>query len=384
MTGRLDRLIAIGLMGYALSCTISVAIANFFIDAALVLAAVRLWQSRDGLRSDRGLALAVAGMVLAAALAGVFAIDSSKSREPVWFLLYHGAPLFLAMAFVRSREQATRLLQLLAASLLISSCYALFQATQGVVRPAGFTGNWFILAGQLAILMPFFFVLSTGNDGLPRRWRQGLALLLAPAGGALLVNGTRGAWLAVGSCLVLGALLLVRERRQLQWLLVVAALVVLLAAGLVATQQNTARFVGRGLQTAVERTLIWQSALQMIADHPWLGVGPGNFGQQYQQRYILPTALEKKPQPHAHNNLLAVGSEMGLIGLAAYVVLFGYIIRHFWRQATASGGDRTRAWAVLWATLGLQLHGLSDYSFLAFPTVIQTYWFIIGLFWRQF
>lgn len=382
MTGRLDRLIVGGLMGYALVCTISVAMANFFIDATLVLAAVRLWQSRDGLNIDRGLALAFTGMVIAAALAGVFAIDSGKSGEPVWFLLYHSAPLFLAMAFVRGSEQATRLLQLMAASLLLSSLYAIFQATQGVVRPAGFTGNWVILAGQLCILMPTYFVLSIADSSLSRRWRQGLILLLIPASGALLVNGTRGAWLAVGTSLLAGALLLVRQRRQLRLLLLVAALSLALAAGMIASQQNTARFVGRGMQTAVERTLIWQSALQMIADHPWLGVGPGNFGPQYLHRYMLPEAREKKAHLHAHNNLLAVGSEMGLIGLAAYVVLFFYILRHFWRQARA-GDPNARALAALWATLGLQLHGLSEYSFLAFPTVIQTYWFLIGLFWRQ-
>jgi O-antigen ligase len=140
--------------------------------------------------------------------------------------------------------------------------------------------------------------------------------------------------------------------------------------------------MSRGLQTATERTVIWQSSMQMIRDYPWFGVGPGNFAEQYQTRYILPQAKERKSQPHAHNNLLSVWSEMGILGLSAFLALFAYVIRHYWRQARRTS-DNSRLWAVLLATLGLQLHGLSDYTFLGFPTVIQTYWFLVGVFWKH-
>ena len=381
-SAQLDQAIILLLGGYALVCALSVAGANLFIDAALVVALFRLWRARQDVSMDKGVLIAVAFMVAAASLSGFFAIDSRKSVQPVWFILYHTAPMFLAMTFLRSSAQATAMILALSASLSLSAVYAVFQSTQGVMRPPGPTGDWFILAGQLSILMPFLFVLVISDSYLNKWQRGGLAVTLVLAVGALAVNGTRGAWLAVVVSGAVYAGLKIRAWRQIKLLLLFALAAVLLVAGVASSQGKAAKFMSRGMQTAVERTVIWQSSVQMIRDYPLFGVGPGNFAEQYQTRYILPQAKERKSQPHSHNNILAVWSEMGSIGLAAFLALFAYIIRHFWRQAHLTG-DNSRLWAVLMATMGLQLHGLSDYTFLGFPTVIQTYWFLVGVFWNH-
>lgn len=378
----LDQAIVVLLGGYALVSAISVAGANLFIDVALILSLVRLWRTRQGISIDRGMVFSVAAMVAAASIAGVFAIDSRKSVQPVWFILYHTAPMFLAMAFLRSRVQATAMILAVSASLFLSAVYALIQSSQDILRAPGFTGDYFILAGQISILMPFLFVLVMSDCSFSKPQRGILVIILVVAAVALVVNGTRGAWLAVIVAVAVYAGLQAHDRRQLKLLLVFVTASALLVAGLVPLQGKTAGFFNRGLQSAVERTVIWQSSLQMIRDNPLLGVGPGNFAEQYQTKYILPEAQERKTQPHSHNNILAVWSEMGSVGLLTFLGLFSYIIRHFWRQ-TSLTGDKSRLWAVLLATLGFQLHGLSDYTFLSFPTVIQTYWFLVGVFWNH-
>ena len=209
-------------------------------------------------------------------------------------------------------------------------------------------------------------------------------MLLGLSAGAMAVNGTRGVWIAVGVSLLVYTAFFIRSRQQLVKTLVVLATAALLVTGVVAVAQNEAavQFMSRGSRTAVERLAIWKSSVNMIQDHPFFGVGPGNFAAQYEFHYILPEALERKSQPHSHNNLLAVSSEMGIVGLAAYLALFIYIFRHFWIQARTEK-DNVRLWAVLLASLSFQLHGMSDYTFLGFPTVIQTYWFLVGLIWNH-
>lgn len=382
----IDRLIVGMLFGYSLFSTLSVWAANLFVDAALLLAVIRCWKSRDGLSFDKGLAVSVAAMVGAAILAGIFALDSRKSIQPVWFILYHTAPMFLALAYIKTKRQILALSGGLAVSLAASSLYAIYQATQGMNRPPGFTGDWFILAGQLSILIPYFFVLAITSPDLWPPARNLLGATVAVALGALVVNATRGAWIAVvGSVIVFLACWTRDIKKLLVWAIGFMLILMLVAGTLhLISGANNSRFVARGLNTAGERFRIWQSSLNMIADYPLLGVGPGNYAQQYEQRYILPSAQERKSQPHAHNNVLSVSSEMGLVGLVAFIGLFYYIIRHFWISFRHSvGANRTRITAALLITLSFQLHGLSDYTFLGFPTVIQTYWFLIGMLWKE-
>ncbi len=382
---QLDRLITGSLFCYAIVATIAVWAANFFIDAALILAGFRYWKCRKGLCFDKGLSLAVAAMVGAAMLAGIFAVDCRRSIQPVWFILYYTAPMFLALAFVKTSRQVLIMTGGLAFSLTASSLYAIYQATQGVIRPPGFTGDWFILAGQLSVLLPYFFVVATDSLNLRPRVRTLLWIVIAFAVGALVVNATRGAWLAFIGSIVTYLVVWTRNRKKLLGWIAGFVLVLALVAGMLnlAPSERNARFIARDLTSAGERFKIWESTLNMIKDYPLLGIGPGNYAGQYERVYILPTAQERRSQPHAHNNILSIASEMGLVGLAAFIGLFYYIIRHFglgFRHSSPQG--KTRIIAALLATLGLQLHGLSDYTFLGFPTVIQSYWFLIGLLWK--
>lgn len=55
----------------------------------------------------------------------------------------------------------------------------------------------------------------------------------------------------------------------------------------------------------------------MFRDHPVLGVGLGQYKDNYQQKYILPQA--KEPYlTHAHNNFLPMLAENGIIGFAGF------------------------------------------------------------------
>lgn len=80
-----------------------------------------------------------------------------------------------------------------------------------------------------------------------------------------------------------------------------------------------------------ERVLIWRSTLHMIRDHPWTGVGEGQFAAIYNARYISPTSIERW-HPHAHNSFLHIWSEDGILGLAASLYLL-YGIGLFLRAA---------------------------------------------------
>ena len=75
----------------------------------------------------------------------------------------------------------------------------------------------------------------------------------------------------------------------------------------------------------LERLAHWQAALNMARDHLWLGVGFGNYEPAYANY-----ALINWPAPlgHAHNYYLNLLAETGIIGLAAYLLLWTAV---FWQ-----------------------------------------------------
>ncbi|ODM27446.1 polymerase [Clostridium sp. Bc-iso-3] len=73
----------------------------------------------------------------------------------------------------------------------------------------------------------------------------------------------------------------------------------------------------------IERLAIWNSSIEMIKAHPLVGVGIDN----WRYYYSLPQYMRSvNSYPHAHNFYLQTGSEMGLIGLVLYLLIFAVSI----------------------------------------------------------
>jgi len=65
------------------------------------------------------------------------------------------------------------------------------------------------------------------------------------------------------------------------------------------------------------RLELWRSSLNLIREHPWFGVGPGNFLEAYRTRYVLPSAWQEFNLEHPHNVYLDHWTRLGLLGLLA-------------------------------------------------------------------
>ena len=66
----------------------------------------------------------------------------------------------------------------------------------------------------------------------------------------------------------------------------------------------------------------WRGALRLITERPLLGLGVGksNFGNTVKKYKDLSV-----PYDHAHNTYLQIAVELGLVGLAAFLWLFGSV-----------------------------------------------------------
>jgi O-antigen ligase len=108
------------------------------------------------------------------------------------------------------------------------------------------------------------------------------------------------------------------------------------------------------------RLYVWRSALEMIADHPWLGVGLDGFRPLY-PRYMQVEAWREPVLFHPHNMWLDAAVRTGLPGLVLFLALVTISLRILGRWARhATGWQQALAVGCVAAMLGGLAHGLVD------------------------
>jgi len=203
----------------------------------------------------------------------------------------------------------------------------LFESRLNSVEPVATFSLTNSLAGFLA---PWLIVSCGVIAGLlqaPRRhWLAivGAVFIAIAVASCLTLTKSRTAYLAAGAGI--GLLILFGGwggwRLDWKWPAAIAGVTMALAlAGIFAGGLDMEVLSGapKSVQFRLE---YWRSTAAMIADHPLLGCGPGNFQSAY-VAYKLPQASEEIADPH--NFLLEAWATTGALGLLALLaVLFAF------------------------------------------------------------
>lgn len=184
-------------------------------------------------------------------------------------------------------------------------------------------GNSGLLGGYLAMAIPILI-----HRALTSR-RVGPALLILVAiTPAIALSGSRAAWLAaaIGTLVAIPYRTLNRRR-------IVATVSVLLASAVatiaIIPELRPSQWFDSGQQDTMRlRLWFWDGAIRMAADHPLIGVGPGQF-QYWSPLYqgdALHGGVEHQANElhtqYAHNEPLHFAAEYGIFG----VLLCGWML----------------------------------------------------------
>ncbi len=216
--------------------------------------------------------------------------------------------------------------------------------------------------------------------GTRRRYRLLLGLALVPVTAALVLSYSRGA-LLLGlpvAVLVMGWWAGGRYRWAALALLGIGAvtLIPLLQVPRFASLLDT----GQG--STFFRLELWRSSLQMIREHPLLGVGPGQFAAAYRTRYISPGAWSEPNLGHPHTIYLDHWTRVGVLGVAAGVAtqwaFWRAMLRSRRADGEAKGGRRALLIGLAGSMAALLAHGLVDNT-VFFPDMAMVYFLTLGL-----
>ncbi len=183
------------------------------------------------------------------------------------------------------------------------------------------------LALFLILAFPPAFVFALRG---PVRWRWLMMICGVLALFGLILTETRGSIIGAGVALVWMMFRWAPFRRLAMVGLGIIAVVTVLNFGSV-TSAGPVTVVSDRLATLSlnsqgdQRLRIWETTPEIIAQHPFFGVGQGNF-PTVSPSFGL-TDLGGVPFDHAHDLFLNVAAELGLIGLALLLIMLFALVR---------------------------------------------------------
>ncbi|MBN1218843.1 MAG: O-antigen ligase family protein [Anaerolineae bacterium] len=317
-------------------------------------------------------------LFVASAVVGMWAAYDSSLSWPVLLSMLFSVSLFVALAYAAiSPWGVSRVLVVLAGlfALYFVGQYAHFdyQGEVGLLADLGrMTGSvmpklvFFIphpnaAAGFVEGTLLLSLVLTRETRGISR-WIWGIITVLIVY--ALLITGSRGAWLGVVVAVGIWALLAFRER-ALQLLVAGFGLVVGILGGLylvmlLASPGRQILFISSALDTAHSRLTLYHNSLQLLKDYPFTGIGLGDtFGMVYSRYQLL---MHVPYLYYAHNLFLSVGLGQGLLGVLALVgLILAFYVFVMRVERVGLPKQSLSLYRAAWLGVNVSLvHGLTD------------------------
>ena len=325
-----------------------------FLQWGIALLAL-LWLGRGAIRGRTPIDLPVVLFYLVCWLPLLQAVNVFEAWPT---LLHWGAAVILYFVLVHTLRGPLAVPRFFLAAVLGSGAVCLIGLSQALlgldwIPQSAVPGSTFSNRNMAAHYVAICFPLILGLIVVSRRVRDralGVACLLLSLL-YLWYTRTHSAWLAVLVVIVLstvGVPWLIRRAGPARGparlifaaaaLLLVASLVGLYAAAdaLEGEWEIVRRLdsAGAGEGTAGLRLIFGNNTLAMVRDHPWLGVGLGNFKLHYplyHRAVELDWTFDEEHQlERAHNDHLQILAEVGLVGFVAWVSIFVTVFYVAW------------------------------------------------------
>ena len=306
---------------------------------------------------------------------GVLALSTLASGAPGqaigWPRLWVVLTYFTVFWWLEDSAHATRFVRLVVGVALLSAVYGVVQHFTGAdwyrrllgrrsaVRPRDTESTGYAVVGFFRNYLTYAHVML-----FPLAWAGALVLRGAWLGMvtaplvvlALAFSTSRGAWLAALG--MAGTFALVSGGRRAAWMLVGLAAVASVAfAATPELRAQAAHMFTTGGDNA-GRVAIYRANLDVIHDHPVLGLGFGRYQRASKPYYDAHPDADRRS--HAHSNYLQIGAEAGLVGLAAFCLLYATILLRGWPAVVTGGWPALGAWV---GVVGFLIGGLTQYSF---------------------
>ena len=379
---RLEQWIFYFLCGFSFFLPLSKAVGNIFLTLIILAFFCRIFYKRDdlliNLSAYKKFFMVIGFLFLAVFLSALTSGDILRGLKS--FLekyILHAFIILPLLSIEWDRQKILLAAKLLLLGVVICNFSVIVKAIPhlsdqfwrfgGILSPM-------IQGSLLAMFLPIYTLLFLHLKNFRQKAFALAALILGIV--AILLTGTRGAWLAV--VILIPLVVIIYSQKKLKSLSVIfisLTIIATITAMTPALSNRVETITDLKMQSNSERLLMWQSAVEMFKDNPVFGVGYGRYKIAYQTEYISPLAKERTLE-HAHSNFFQMLAECGIVGFSAFVFMWIYFSRFALR-----GWLRDRKFfcllffGVLW---GMMLHGFTEFNFETSMTS-KIFWYSLAL-----
>ncbi|MDD6396193.1 MAG: O-antigen ligase family protein [Firmicutes bacterium] len=287
-----------------------------------------------------------------------------------WFGLFGGVVIWLALIFmlylfsIMTVRFYNNLIDLVLILSLFAMAYAIIDKFFfGHAR----TESVFSNANYYGYMIEIFVILALYR--YEKRHSTGYLIILFANLGGILLCDCRTAWAALGVALLFYA---IHYKRSVKWVVITMLIAVVIMLIILNVPLFSERLAGDVLDNDVDkRSKIWQTAIEWIKKQPIFGYGMNSF------REICIRTNAKRIRWHAHNLILNVILDFGVIGLAYFSCMIGKIVSVLNKPqfCVSYGAIRTLIMIVALATM---IHGVTDVPVLGVQTSLMLVLVISG------
>ncbi|MBE6724111.1 MAG: hypothetical protein E7576_02770 [Ruminococcaceae bacterium] len=277
---------------------------------------------------------------------------SSASLKPGLLMVCFMMGYFLTVTLMRSREWLVRCSTAVVVSAALISLYGIylyftdggysskawldsemFESIRG--RAVATLENPNMLGEYLILIFPVAAAMFVGNgEGLRR---LPTFVCAAVMGVCLILTWSRGAWLGLMAALLI--FLFMWHRRSVWLILAGIASLPILPAVLPASILHRITSIGNMADSSTSyRVYIWRASVRMIRDHFLTGIGIGE-GAWFRV-YPLYAYQGVEVAPHSHNLFLQIWLELGVVGIAVFVIFLFLLFQAAFTLFRELSGER--------------------------------------------
>lgn len=288
--------------------------------------------------------------------------------------LYRMMPFYMVTLFMES-YWIKKIFVFLIMSLSLDSLVALGQLLIGMEnRGWGFGGNTLHLASILSVMIPIVLIIIF-DDYFDNRFKKVCIIALPCMILGVLAGMSRGAWLTLAIVIpIVLAVYAIKNKRNLIGFLVALACLGLFFCVSDSFQNRLYSITNTSTNTSnLARISLWKASKNIIVDYPLVGVGLGQYGKVYQEKYYLEKRFQK--YNHPHNNILKIWTETGTIGVIGFLYMSLFILISNFRDWHK---DKSPYSLIIWCGwLSFMIFGMFD-VIIDHGAITKIWWFILA------
>lgn len=340
-------------------------------------------------RLNRNVLLLFAGLFTMMIITGFTGINVDNSMFAMHLYMKGFVLTILIYLFVDSRKDIEKLARYYLAGAIIGVLWIAWEyfsdtmsgGDEWTKRAAGLRADPNETAMLLVVGIPIAWYFA--QQATHRYWKAAYYSAVPLIMWGMVLTGSRGGLLALVLVLVL---IIMNKPTVTKSVSAILMLVVIISTAPGVLMERADKLVDHKRDGSIEgRSDLLFNGLKVVAQNPFLGVGPGNIGQAivaYKYRgnaeAHVPDYLFGDTFMVAHNLFLEMFGELGLVGGVMFLGIVYYSLKSYWkahRRGLRKGGSNyTLAYALLTSMAGFLFAGL----FLS-QGKESVLWFLLGM-----